>query len=100
MIAFDRRLNPYGAQLNAMLGSDIGHFDVHDLREVLEEAYEPVEDGIIGPDDFRKFAFSNGVRLHGGMNPDFFKGTAIEDAAQSVLNGDKVGEQSELQPAE
>lgn len=100
MIAFDRRLNPYGAQLNVMLGSDIGHFDVHDLRDVLHEAYEPVEDGLIGPDEFRNFAFANGVRLHGGMNPDFFDGTAIEGAARAVLNEAAAAPAAELQPAE
>ena len=39
-LAFDRRLNPAGARLNALFGSDIGHFDVPDMREVLPEAYE------------------------------------------------------------
>jgi hypothetical protein len=27
-VAFDRRVNPFGARLNALFGSDIGHFDV------------------------------------------------------------------------
>jgi hypothetical protein len=84
-LAFDRRLNPYGARLNAMLGSDIGHFDVVDMREVLAEAWELVEDGLITQQDFGDFAFRNAVKLHGGMNPDFFKGTVVEDAAARVL---------------
>ena len=39
------KLNPFGAQLNAISSSDIGHFDVIDMREPLPEAYELVEDG-------------------------------------------------------
>lgn len=89
-IAFDRRLNPYNTQLNAMLGSDIGHFDVADIREVLEEAHEPLEDGLIDRDDFRNYAFGNAVRLHGGMNPNFFKGTKVEKEAAALLAGDRV----------
>ena len=36
---------PHGARLNAMFASDIGHWDVPDLRGVLPEAWELVEDG-------------------------------------------------------
>jgi hypothetical protein len=71
-----------------MLGSDIGHFDVVDMREVVIEAWELVEDGLVTEDDFADFAFRNTVRLHGGMNPEFFKGTAVEDAAGRVLRGE------------
>ncbi|MGH7908027.1 MAG: hypothetical protein ACREP6_15490 [Candidatus Binataceae bacterium] len=42
-IAFDSRKNLLGAKLNAMFGSDIGHFDVLDMREPVLEAYEMVE---------------------------------------------------------
>ena len=38
--------------------------------------------------DFKDIAFANAVRLHGGMNPSFFAGTAVEDAAAKVLRGD------------
>ena len=84
-IAFDTKLNPFGARLKAMLGSDIGHFDVVDMREVLAEAWELVDDGLIDENDFGDFAFRNAVRFHGGMNPAFFKGTVVEDAAARVL---------------
>jgi len=84
-LAFDTKLNPHGARLNAMLGSDIGHFDVVDMREVVAEAWELVDDGLIDENDFSDFAFRNTVRMHGGMNPDFFKGTVVEDAASRVL---------------
>jgi predicted TIM-barrel fold metal-dependent hydrolase len=83
--AFARRTNPFGAALRATLGSDIGHYDVPDMTRVIEEAYESVERGWIEPDDFRDLVFGNAVRLHGGMNPVFFKGTCVEDAAARVL---------------
>lgn len=84
-IAFDERLNPFKARLNAMFGSDLGHFDVPDMRQVVHEAFEPVEDGIMSLEDFRDFAFANAVRLHGTMNPNFFSGTVVESEAATVL---------------
>jgi hypothetical protein len=83
--AFDRRVNPGGARLNAVFGSDIGHFDVPDMREVLPEAYELVEDGLITSDDFRDFTFANAVQLWGAGNPAFFEGTAVAKAAAAAL---------------
>jgi predicted TIM-barrel fold metal-dependent hydrolase len=83
--AFDRRVNPLGARLNAIFGSDIGHFDVPDMLEVLPEAHELVEDGLIGEADFRDFTFANAVRLWGTGNPAFFAGTVVEKAAAAVL---------------
>jgi len=52
--AFNRRANPMGARLNALFSSDIGHFDVPDMTDVVPE-------------------------------PDFFKGTAVENAAAEAL---------------
>src|SRR5216684_2199115 len=43
--AFDAVRNPLSARINALYGSDIGHFDVPDMSEVTAEAYEPVERG-------------------------------------------------------
>jgi hypothetical protein len=40
---------------------------------------------LIDDEDFRDFTFSNMVQLHGGVNPDFFKGTTVEDAATKEL---------------
>jgi predicted TIM-barrel fold metal-dependent hydrolase len=78
--------NPFGCRLNAMFGSDIGHFDVADMRDPLPEAYEMVEDGHITEDDFRNFAFANAVRLWGTQNPRFFEGTVVAKQAAEVLN--------------
>ncbi len=83
--AFDRRANPLGARLNAIFSSDIGHFDVPDMREVLPEAGELLEDGLITAEDFRDFTFANAVRLWGRGNPRFFEGTAVAKAAAAVL---------------
>jgi predicted TIM-barrel fold metal-dependent hydrolase len=76
--AFDTRINPFGARLRPILGSDIGHWDVADMTEVLTEAYELVERELISEADFRDFTFTNAVDLYAGVNPDFFKGTAVE----------------------
>jgi predicted TIM-barrel fold metal-dependent hydrolase len=79
------KLNPFGAQLNAIYSSDIGHFDVIDMRDPLPEAYELVEDGFITADNFRDFVFENAVRLWGTQNPRFFEGTRVAKEAEAVL---------------
>jgi len=83
--AFDANVNPLRARLNAIFSSDIGHFDVPDMTDVVPEAYELVEHGLIGGDDFRDFTFANAVRLRGEVNPDLLKGTAVEKQAADVL---------------
>ena len=83
--AFNKKANPMGARLNAIFSSDIGHFDVPDMTEVVPEAYELVEHELITEDDFRDFMFANAVRFWGEVNPDFFKGTAVEKQAAEVL---------------
>jgi predicted TIM-barrel fold metal-dependent hydrolase len=84
--AFDTRVNPFGATLRPMLGSDIGHWDVTDTTLVLGEAYELVERGLLTGDQFKSFACENCIRLHGSMNPRFFDGTPVETYARSVLS--------------
>ena len=84
-LAFDTRKNPYGGKLNAIFSSDIGHWDVVDMREVTSEAYELVEHGLLNEDEFRDFTFTNAARMWGSMNPDFFKGTVVESEAAKVL---------------
>jgi len=83
--ALDGRSLPMAARLQVMFGSDIGHWDVTDLRVVLAEAHELVEDGRVSPDGFRAFTFDNAVRLHGRHNPGFFRGTSVEREAAAVL---------------
>ncbi len=83
-LAFDTRINPQGARLHAIFGSDIGHWDVADASEVVEEAYESVERGNLSKQDFRAFVFENPVRFWTALNPGFFDGTAIESAARGL----------------
>jgi predicted TIM-barrel fold metal-dependent hydrolase len=92
--AFGRAM-PFGARINAIFSSDIGHFDVPDMLMPLPEAYELVEDGLIGAADFRDFTFANAVRLWGTQNPDFFAGTRVAKEAAAVL----AEPQPELQAA-
>ena len=51
--AFARDVNPHGAELRPILGSDLGHWDVADMTDVLPEAYELVEHGLVDADQFR-----------------------------------------------
>jgi predicted TIM-barrel fold metal-dependent hydrolase len=88
--AFNAKANPMGARLNAIFSSDIGHFDVPDMMQVLPEAYELVDDGLITTEDFRDFTFANAVRLWGTQNPDFFKGTVVAQQAAAVLDETQI----------
>ncbi|WP_169813320.1 amidohydrolase family protein [Nocardia vaccinii] len=81
-LAFDNRLN---LKLKPLFGSDIAHFDVTDCSETVEEAWELVDDGLITERDFRDFTFANAVQLYKKMNPDFFKGTVVERAADAAF---------------
>jgi predicted TIM-barrel fold metal-dependent hydrolase len=82
MWAFDPRM---GVRLRPVFSSDFTHFDVPDFEDVIPEAYENVEKGFITEQDFREFTFTNAARLHTGNNPDFFKGTVVEQAVADEL---------------
>ena len=90
-VAFSAKGMPFGAQLKPVFGSDIGHWDVPDMKDVLAEAHELCGDELISQCDFRAFTFENPTRLHAGMNPDFFKGTVIEEAVDAFLAKDEFG---------
>jgi predicted TIM-barrel fold metal-dependent hydrolase len=83
--AFNRRALPGGRPLRAMFSSDIGHWDVTDMRRILADAWELVEDGLLTEDDFRDFVCTNPARLFTGANPEFFAGTAVAGALDSIL---------------
>ena len=83
-VAFNPKFNHYGVKLNAMFGSDLGHWDVLDPTQVLAQAYELVEEGLLTEEDFSDFVYGNAARLHGGMNRNFFKGTRVEGAVRQV----------------
>jgi predicted TIM-barrel fold metal-dependent hydrolase len=84
-VAFEPNKNPFGARLGAIYGSDMGHFDLPNMRDAAAEAWEMVEQGCISQEDFRDFVFVNPVRAKAEVNPDFFKGTVVEDAARKLL---------------
>jgi predicted TIM-barrel fold metal-dependent hydrolase len=84
-LAFKPDWFPFQPRFNAMLGSDIGHWDVPDMTHVLSEAHELVEHGHLTTADFREFTFGNAVRLHAEINPDFFRGTVVEAAAAAHM---------------
>jgi hypothetical protein len=86
-MAFDHSRNPLGARLRGVFASDIGHWDVPDFREVLPEAHELVDDGHLSAADFKDFVFGNPVSLWAGGNPDFFRGTVVEDDVKRHLAG-------------
>ena len=85
--AFRDDVNPLGARMRPILGSDISHWDVPDMTEPIAEAYELVERAVITEADFRDLTFVNPVLLHVGGNPEFFVGTVCEDAAAGALAG-------------
>jgi predicted TIM-barrel fold metal-dependent hydrolase len=94
--AFDTKKNPYGAKLNAIFSSDIGHWDVVDMRDVTAEAYELVEHGLLNEDEFRDFTFANAARMRCSMNPNFFKGTIIEGQVATLLGGGTAGTEAKV----
>lgn len=88
------KANPFGAKLGAVLSSDISHFDVPGMTEVLEEAWELVEEKGMSEEDFRAFTFGNAVKLWASQNPDFFKGTAVERAVVQEYSRNSQAAQS------
>jgi predicted TIM-barrel fold metal-dependent hydrolase len=84
--AFDSQKQPFGSRLNAVYGSDIGHWDLPDMQDAAAEAYELVEKGVISEENFRDFVFVNPVKLVTALNPDFFKGTVVEQEVEKLLS--------------
>ncbi|HVN91034.1 MAG TPA: hypothetical protein VMT61_14565, partial [Candidatus Binataceae bacterium] len=84
-LAFNPKLNATGSRLSAIYSSDLGHFDLPDMRDAAYEAWELVEHGLITEEDFRDFVFVNAVRAKTDMNPDFFKGTRVEVQVARLL---------------
>jgi hypothetical protein len=85
-VAFDRRVTPLGALVPAFFASDLGHWDVPDFDEPLEEAFELVERGILDADQLREFAFVNPIRFYASLNPSFFAETAVAADVGAVVD--------------
>ncbi|HLW71472.1 MAG TPA: amidohydrolase family protein [Candidatus Binataceae bacterium] len=84
--------NPFGAKLGAVLSSDISHFDVPDMTQVLEEAWELVEEKGLSEEDFNAFTFGNAAKLWASLNADFFKDTTVETAVRQYLESNPSGQ--------
>ncbi len=84
-LAFDRKKLPFRSRLNALYSSDLGHFDLPDMRDAAAEAYELVEHELITDEDFRDFVFANPVHFFTALNRDFFKGTRVEADAKKLI---------------
>ena len=87
-LAFDPRRTG-GPRFKALFASDIGHWDVPDIRDVLPEAWELVEDGDATEADFRALTFEHAVSLWAATNPSFFDGTSVEQEVRDEL--ERVG---------
>jgi hypothetical protein len=83
-VAFRGGLYPNGAHLGAVFSSDIGHWDVPDVRLPVVEAYELVTRGLLDEAAFEEFVFGNAARLWGDA---FFAGTSVEGATRKYLAG-------------
>ena len=71
---------PVRRRLNAMFGSDIGHWDVPDMADVLGEAWEMVEHGLHHRGRLPRLHLRAPVRFYTHTNPSFFEGTPVEEA--------------------
>jgi len=88
-VGFDTTRLPLHARMQAVFSSDIGHWDVPDMRCVLLDAHELVDNGLIDAADFRRFTFENAATLFTDTNPDFFSGTDVESAVKEfAASGD------------
>ena len=83
--ALDAKGNALGIRLRPFFSSDIGHWDVPRISEVLLESHQLVDEGLLDDNDYRDFVFANPALLHAEMNPNFFDGTPVEGAAKELL---------------
>ncbi len=84
-VGFDRSILPLGARMRAIFSSDIGHWDVTDMSETVEEAWKLVENGLIEEGDFREFVFENAATMWAEADPHFFDGTVVEGAVKKLV---------------
>ena len=77
--AFDTGRLPGGVPLNPMFSSDIGHWDVAHMHDVLPEVMEHAERGWMNREQLRSFLCDNVVTMCTDMNANFFEGTAVEN---------------------
>ena len=61
-----------------------------DIRLPVAEANELVKRELMTESDFRSFIFKNTAELHVQMNPDFYKGTAVEGNVQKLIDSGEI----------
>ena len=88
------KANPFGARLQPVFSSDLAHWDVEDMSEVVAEAFGLVRKGVLEEQDFREFVFENPARLLLGQNPDIFVGTAVESATAPLADAARAAQAS------
>ena len=84
--------NPFGARLQPVFSSDLAHWDVEEMDEVVAEAFGLVRKGVLEERDFREFVFENPARLLLGQNPDIFVGTAVEAATAPLADAARAAQ--------
>jgi len=76
--AFNTKATPLNTQVNVLYSSDAGHWDVPDTERMLSDTWELVEEGAITEANFRHMVSDKPLEFYSTNNPDFFKGTAVE----------------------
>ena len=85
--AFAEHVNPAGARLRPIFGSDISHWDVPDMTEPVEEAYELVEDGLIGEREFRELDLPQPGATARGDEPRVLRGHRVRERGARRVAG-------------
>ena len=78
-LAYETRRLPGRDPILPIFSSDIGHWDVAHMHEVLPEAHEHLEKDWMTADQFRGFVCDNAYRMYSEANPGFFDGTVVAD---------------------
>ena len=72
--------------LRPLFSSDIGHWDVPRLIDVVPQSRHLVERGLLDDAGYRRFTFEEPVRAHTRLNPEFFTGTTVEGAVATLVH--------------
>ena len=83
-------MNPYGASLNPMFGSDIGHFDVEGVRGSVDQAHELVNRGLMSPEDLPAICTGEPRSLAWRDEQGFLQGHQVEAEAKTILTAEEV----------
>ena len=82
-MAMESKRLPQQCELAPIFSSDIGHWDVAHMHEVIPELEDHLEHGWLSTRGFRAFTCDNTIRLYTEANPEFFVGTSIESYVNS-----------------